>query len=196
MFTPLDYPLSGGFSLGGGGELCPSLHNVSPPRARLGLTGPFIRTLPPILPCYVILRSTESARPRASHRLLGPAATALPYLFRKTCLIYGLELPALVFFFEELAATLRGPCLWIHLDNNNRLAALVRGDSKKALLLPWWAAHGSWFRGAIFERRFPARIRTSIPLIFLRAVRNSPFDRNTGMVPSRFDPGALDVVPR
>ena len=51
------------------------------------------------------------------------------YLFRHTALIFGLELLALVAFFELRAPFLRGSCCWIYLDNNNCLAALTRGDS-------------------------------------------------------------------
>lgn len=51
------------------------------------------------------------------------------YLFRKTALIVGLELIALLAYFEDFAPSLRGKSCWVYLDNNNCLDALVRGDS-------------------------------------------------------------------
>ena len=56
------------------------------------------------------------------------------YFFRNTALIYGLELLALVLFFEDHAAFLKGPCCWVYLDNNNCLASLVRGDSNTGII--------------------------------------------------------------
>ena len=56
------------------------------------------------------------------------------YLFRHTNLIYGLELLALVLFFEETAPRLQGSCCWVYLDNNNCLAALIRGDSNTEII--------------------------------------------------------------
>ena len=56
-------------------------------------------------------------------------AVTWDYLFRNTALIYGLEMLALVSFFEDQAPRLRGSCCWVYLDSNNCLAALTRGDS-------------------------------------------------------------------
>ena len=56
------------------------------------------------------------------------------YLFRHTNLIYGLELLALVLFFEESAPLLQGSCCWVYIDNNNCLAALIRGDSNTDII--------------------------------------------------------------
>ena len=52
---------------------------------------------------------------------------ARPYLFRRTNLIFGLELLALVLFFEDWAPFLRGRWCWVYVDNNDCLAALTRG---------------------------------------------------------------------
>ena len=51
------------------------------------------------------------------------------YLFRRNSLIFGLDLLALVAFFELRVPCLRGSCCWIYLDDNNCLAALTRGHS-------------------------------------------------------------------
>ena len=51
------------------------------------------------------------------------------FLFRHTALIFGLELLAVVAFFEQLAPKLAGQCVWVYVDNNNVLAAITRGDS-------------------------------------------------------------------
>ena len=51
------------------------------------------------------------------------------FLFRHTALIFGLELLAVVAFFEQLAQRLGGQCVWVYVDNNNVLAAITRGDS-------------------------------------------------------------------
>ena len=67
---------------------------------------------------------------------LASASVDLPwlYLFRHTALIFGLELLALVAFFELKSPFLRGTCCWIYLDNNNCLAALTRGDSNTEVI--------------------------------------------------------------
>ena len=62
------------------------------------------------------------------------ASTAWPYLFRKTCLIYGLELLALVLYLAGRAASLRGACCRTYIFNNNCLAALVRGGSNTSVI--------------------------------------------------------------
>ena len=59
---------------------------------------------------------------------------AWPYLFRRTYLIYGLGLLDLVLFFEEAAPLLQGSCCWVYIDNNNCLAALIRGDSNTDII--------------------------------------------------------------
>ena len=50
-------------------------------------------------------------------------------LFHRTALIFGLELLALVAFFEQAAPDLADQCIWVYVDNNNVLAAISRGDS-------------------------------------------------------------------
>ena len=55
-------------------------------------------------------------------------------LFRSTNLILGLELLALVAFFEIAAPQLRGQCVWVYVDNNNVLAAVTRGDSNRDIV--------------------------------------------------------------
>ena len=68
---------------------------------------------------------------RPSLHTLATARADVPwcYLFRHTALVFGLELLALVSFFELRAPFLRSSCCWVYLDNNNCLAALTRGDS-------------------------------------------------------------------
>ena len=51
------------------------------------------------------------------------------HLFKKTCLILGLELLALAAFLEDYAPFLAGRSVWIYMDNNNCLSAVTRGDS-------------------------------------------------------------------
>lgn len=78
--------------------------------------------------CALLIRGDCS---RPSLDTLATARVDAPwiYLFRHTALIYGLELLALVAFFELQAPLLRCICRWIYLDNNNCRAALTRGDS-------------------------------------------------------------------
>ena len=57
------------------------------------------------------------------------------YLVRHTNLIYGLELLAIVLFFEDSAPLLlQGSRCWVYVDNNNCLAALIRGDSNTDII--------------------------------------------------------------
>ena len=51
------------------------------------------------------------------------------YLFKDTCLIFGLELLALTAFSEHHAPSLAGRSVWIYMDSNNFLSAVARGDS-------------------------------------------------------------------
>lgn len=63
---------------------------------------------PPML-CALLFhgnRSTPALRTACSAR----APAAWPYLFRRTCLIYGLEFLALVLFRDDRDASLRGEC--------------------------------------------------------------------------------------
>ena len=53
--------------------------------------------------------SWRSFAPSSSRRLFGPSCYGLALHVPKDCLIYGLELSALVLFFEDRAATRAGP---------------------------------------------------------------------------------------
>ena len=55
--------------------------------------------------------------------------TTWDYLFRNTARILGLELLAILAFIEDFAPKHPNSCVWIYVDNNNALAAIVRGDS-------------------------------------------------------------------
>lgn len=52
-----------------------------------------------------------------------------PYLCRKTNLIYGLGLPALLSVLGDHAPSIRGISCWAYLGNINWISALVSGDS-------------------------------------------------------------------
>ena len=83
--------------------------------------------------CAVLFHG-DSSTPRI--KVCCDSAAPIPWvhLFRHTALIYGLELLALVAFFEDWAPRLSGSCIWVYLDSNNCLAALVRGDSNTAVI--------------------------------------------------------------
>lgn len=51
------------------------------------------------------------------------------HVFKKTCLIFGLELLALTACMEDWAPFLAGRSIWVYMDNNNCLSAVTRGDS-------------------------------------------------------------------
>ena len=76
----------------------------------------------------------ESRTPALKTLCAAQVPTVWLYIFRHTCLIYGLELSALVAYFEDHALSLRGSCCWMYLDNNNFLAALFRGDSNTEVI--------------------------------------------------------------
>ena len=95
---------------------------------RLGITGSFTLTLPPTTPFFLVFFPMETARPHELRAACSARASAAwPYLFRKTCLIYGMELLASVLFFEGRYDA-RASC-WIYIDYNNFLSAHVGGDS-------------------------------------------------------------------
>ena len=71
---------------------------------------------------------------RQVQQLSSSAPTIWQYLFRKTCLIFGLELLALVAFLEESAACFAGHSIWFYMDSNNSLSAMTRGDSNTAII--------------------------------------------------------------
>ena len=85
-------------------------------------------------PRICALRFEGKSRPPVLNTLRAARVpTVWLYLSRHTCLIYGLELLALVAYFEDHAPSMRGICCWIYLDNNC-LAALVRGDSNTEVI--------------------------------------------------------------
>ena len=86
-------------------------------------------------PRLCALRFAGNTRPtRLIQQLSSSAPTVWQYLFRKTCLIFGLELLALVAFLEESAVNLAGCSIWFYMDSNNSLSAMTRGDSNTAVI--------------------------------------------------------------
>ena len=83
--------------------------------------------------CAVLFHG-DSSTPHIKACCTSAAPIPWEYLFRHTTLIYGLELLALVAFFEDWAPRLAGSCIWVYLDSNNCLAAIVRGDSDTAVI--------------------------------------------------------------
>ena len=76
-----------------------------------------------------LLFNGQARRPELRTLCDAAVPAVRPYLFRYANRIYGLELLALVLFFEDWAPFLQGKCCWVYVDNNNCLAAIVRGDS-------------------------------------------------------------------
>ena len=76
----------------------------------------------------------DCSRPQIKACCTSAASIPWVHLFRHTALIYGLELLALVAFFEDWGPRLAGCCIWVYLDSNNCLTALVRGDSATAVI--------------------------------------------------------------
>ena len=74
---------------------------------------------------------------RLAQQLSSAVPMVWPYLFRSTCLIFGLELLALVAFLEESAASLTGCAIWFYMDSNNSPSAMTRGDSNTAVIAVW-----------------------------------------------------------
>ena len=87
---------------------------------------------PPML-CALLFRGGRSS-PVLHTACEARAPTIWSYFFRFAALIYGLELLALVLFFEDHAAFLKGSCCWVYMGNNNCLASLVRGDSNTGII--------------------------------------------------------------
>ena len=105
------------------------------PRNRLGRIGFSIKMKLSTIPTFAISCSKGvGASIRHERQRSAPAAAVWPYLFRRTNLIYGLELIALVLFFDDWAPPLRISCCWACLDSNNCPAALVRGDSNTEVI--------------------------------------------------------------
>ena len=100
-----------------------------------GRTGSFIlmRLPTPHMLCVLLFHGDRSSR--VLHTACSARAPAVwPYFCRMNALIYGLKLLALVLFSEDRASSLGGAFCWIYLDNNNFLAALVRGDSNTGVI--------------------------------------------------------------
>ena len=151
-------------------------------------------TNPPRI-CALLFEGTTSTT-----QLWGEWASDVPIawcnIFHRTNLILGLELLALVAFFEQLAPRLSGQSVWVYVDNNNVLAAVTRGDSNTetvaVLVANLWDTlqrHSicAWFsrvpaalnpadlptRGRMvpFPARFRGNFTSLVPL--LRSTRNS-----------------------
>ena len=88
--------------------------------------------IPPcsVLSCFTGCRSSPDLNTACAAR--SPAIWS--YIFHNDALIYGLELLALVIFFEDHADSLMGDFCWIYLDNNKCLVSLVRGDSNAGII--------------------------------------------------------------
>ena len=84
-------------------------------------------TNPPAI--CALMFSGKSRTPHLLQECVTHVPATWPYLIRETALIYGLELLALVAFFEDPDPALRGSICWCFLDNNNCLAAAGRGGS-------------------------------------------------------------------
>ena len=77
-----------------------------------------------------------------------------PYLFRSTCLVFGLELLALLACPAESADPLAGCAIWFRVDINNSLSAMTRGGSGAPVIsvlvsrpcgIIWWRHIRAWF---------------------------------------------------
>ena len=56
------------------------------------------------------------------------------YVFRRTCLICGIEMISTVAFLDEQGPALSGCSLWIYMNRNNSLADMARGDSDTSVI--------------------------------------------------------------
>ena len=80
-------------------------------------------------PCLCALLFDMKKRPSELDTVLTAFARPWNLLFKRTCLIFGLELLALAAFLEEKVPFLAGKTIWIYMGNNNCLAAVARGYS-------------------------------------------------------------------
>ena len=76
----------------------------------------------------------KSETPRLSAELSMEVDPSWVYHFRPTCLIFGLELIALVSFLDDAAEKLVGCSIWFYMDSNNSRSAVTRGDSNTATI--------------------------------------------------------------
>ena len=86
-------------------------------------------------------------------------------MFRDTCLIYGIELLAMVSFFEDQAPSLKGCIGWIYMGNNNCLDALVGGAPIPMSLLYWSPGFSRWCNDTTSAFGFPESGPSLIQLI-------------------------------
>ena len=54
--------------------------------------------------------------------------------FKKTCLIFGMELIALLAMLEDPGPSFSGLDVWIYMDSNNSTSAVTRGDSDASVI--------------------------------------------------------------
>ena len=81
------------------------------------------------------LFGAKSKRPKMKKECAAGVPVTWPYLFRKTTLIYGLELLSILAFFDDHAPSLRWSRCWVYMGNNNNcLSAIVRGDSNTDII--------------------------------------------------------------
>lgn len=85
---------------------------------------------PPSL-CAILFRGDSP--PCFARTLIILSRCGMALFFRRTNLIFGLELRTLVLFSEGCAPFLRGSRCWIYLDNNC-LSSLARGDSDAGVI--------------------------------------------------------------
>ena len=78
---------------------------------------------------FALLFDSSAAAPTIHQSWTARSHTTWGYLFRNTARIIGLELLATLAFIEEFAPRRPKSPLWLYVDNNNALAAIVRGDS-------------------------------------------------------------------
>ena len=86
----------------------------------------------PQTPCLCSLRFTPAmGRIRLDTQLVSVARPGA-FLFKETCLIFGLELLSLTVSFEEIGPRLAGKSVWIYMGSNNFLSALWAIPTRKS----------------------------------------------------------------
>ena len=90
--------------------------------------------------CALLFKG-DTAAIRLEKAVLSPGCGRAALSFPRTNLIYGVELSALVLFFEDWAPLLKGSRCWVYLDNNC-LAASVCGDSNAEIIAALVARFG------------------------------------------------------
>ena len=76
-----------------------------------------------------LLFDASATHPTIQCRWTARSPTTWGYLFRNTARIVGLETLAILAFSGERAHKRPNTCLWLYIDSNNALEAIVRGDS-------------------------------------------------------------------